>query len=47
MSPGEILIWAQLVASLGVGAGGMGVLKWGFNVERRLLRLEIKNKVTA
>ena len=47
MSPAEILVWAQLVGSLGVGAGGMGLFRWGFNVERRLLRLEYKNKVTA
>lgn len=47
MSPVDLLGWAQLAASLGLGAGGLGVLKWGFNVERRLMRLEVKAKVTV
>lgn len=29
----------------GVLAGGAGMLKWGMNVERRLVRVEIKTGV--
>lgn len=42
----DLIALAQVVGSLGIGAGGIGVLKWGFQVETRLLRLELANKVT-
>lgn len=32
----------QLVTSSGVLAGGLGLLKWGLTVERRLLKMEVK-----
>jgi hypothetical protein len=41
----ELLAWAQVFASLGAGGAGMGVLRWGFGVERRLIRLELRNKI--
>lgn len=36
----------QLVTSTGVLAGGLGLLKWGLAVERRLLTIEVKTGVT-
>ncbi|TWI46587.1 hypothetical protein IP92_02946 [Pseudoduganella flava] len=35
----------QLVTSTGVLAGGLGLLKWGLAVERRLLTIEVKTGV--
>lgn len=35
----------QLANSLGVFAGGLGLLKWGLSVERRLLKIEVKTGV--
>lgn len=32
----------QLVTSTGVLAGGLGLLKWGLAVERRLVLIEVK-----
>jgi hypothetical protein len=34
----------QLLTSSGVLVGGLGVLKWAFSMERRVIRLEEKNK---
>jgi hypothetical protein len=31
----------SLVSSTGVLAGGLGLLKWGLAVERRLFRIEV------
>lgn len=42
MSALEVL---QLVTSSGVLAGGLGLLKWGLTVEKRLLKIEIKTGV--
>lgn len=36
----------QLVTSSGVLAGGLGLLKWGLAVERRLIRMEITTGVS-
>jgi hypothetical protein len=36
----------QLVTSSGILAGGLGLLKWGLTVERRLLKIEVKTKIT-
>lgn len=36
----------QLVTSSGVLAGGLGLLKWGLAVERRLYRIEVKTGVS-
>lgn len=47
MTPAEILLYAQLGASLGLGAGGIGFCKWCFGIERRVYRLELKAKVTV
>lgn len=35
----------QLLTSSGVFAGGLGVLKWAFSTERRLLVLELKTGI--
>jgi hypothetical protein len=35
----------QLATSSGVLAGGVGVLKWAFSIEKRLLKIEILNTV--
>jgi hypothetical protein len=32
----------QLAMSSGILAGGVGVLKWGLGIERRLYRVELK-----
>lgn len=32
----------QIITSSGVLAGGLGLLKWGLTVERRLLKVEVK-----
>lgn len=32
----------QLLTSSGVFAGGLGILKWAFSVERRVMRVEMK-----
>lgn len=37
----------SLLTSSGVFAGGLGVLKWAFKTERRLLVLEVKNGIKA
>jgi hypothetical protein len=42
MSALEVL---QLVTSSGVLAGGLGLLKWGLTVEKRLLKVEIRTGV--
>lgn len=34
----------QLASSLGIMSGGFGVLRWAFTVERRLMKLEVKNE---
>lgn len=31
----------QLVTSSGILAGGLGVLKWGISMERRVMRCEV------
>lgn len=36
----------QLITSSGILAGGLGLLKWGLTVERRLLKIEVKTKIT-
>jgi len=36
---GEVV---QLLMSLGVLSGGLGLAKWGLSVEKRLTRLEFK-----
>lgn len=35
----------QLVTSTGILAGGLGLLRWGLAVERRLLKIEVKTGV--
>lgn len=35
----------SLLTSSGVFAGGLGVLKWAFKTERRLMVLELKNGI--
>jgi len=37
----------QMAVSTGVLAGGLGLLKWGLAVERRLLKIELKTGVEA
>lgn len=37
----------QLVTSTGVLAGGLGLLKWGLAVERRLVLIEVKTGITS
>lgn len=32
----------QLVTSSGILAGGLGLLKWGLAVERRMIKMEVK-----
>jgi hypothetical protein len=34
----------QLGLSLGVFSGGLGLAKWGLNVERRLYKLELRTE---
>ncbi len=34
----------QFATSSGVLAGGLGILKWGFTLERRMTRLELKDE---
>lgn len=36
----------QLITSSGVLAGGLGLLRWGLAVERRLMKVEVKIGVT-
>jgi hypothetical protein len=36
----------QLVTSTGVLAGGLGLLKWGLSVERRLMKVELRTGAT-
>jgi hypothetical protein len=38
----EALKIVSLISSTGVLAGGLGILKWGLTVERRLFRVEVK-----
>lgn len=33
--------------STGILSGGIGVLKWAFSVERRVMALELKNGIRA
>lgn len=33
---------ACMLSSTGVLAGGLGLAKWGFGIERRMMRLEMK-----
>ncbi|MGL5181203.1 hypothetical protein [Herbaspirillum huttiense] len=35
----------QLATSTGVLAGGVGVLKWAFSIERRLMKIEVLTNV--
>ena len=35
----------SLLTSSGVLAGGLGILKWGWNTERRLIVLEMKTGI--
>lgn len=35
----------SMLTSSGVFAGGLGVLKWAFKTERRLMVLEVKNGI--
>jgi hypothetical protein len=35
----------QLAMSSGILAGGLGLLKWGLAVERRLIKIEVKTGV--
>jgi hypothetical protein len=37
----------QLVTSSGILAGGLGILKWGLTVERRLVKIEVKMGIEA
>jgi len=37
----------QIVTSSGILAGGLGLLKWGLTVERRLLKVEVKTGITS
>lgn len=39
------LEFIQVVTSTGVLAGGLGLLKWGLAVERRLIKVEMKTGV--
>jgi hypothetical protein len=34
-----------IATSSGVLAGGLGILKWGLTVERRLLKIEVKTGI--
>lgn len=43
----SVLEAIQMANSLGVFAGGLGLLKWGLAVERRLLKVELKTGVEA
>jgi len=36
----------QIAQALGLFSGGVGLLKWGLTVERRLLKVEVKTGVT-
>lgn len=47
MPPAEVLAWAGLLSGSGVFAGGIGFCKWCFGIERRVYRLEVKNKITV
>jgi hypothetical protein len=35
----------QMITSSGVLVGGLGLLKWGLTVERRLMKVEVKTGV--
>lgn len=35
----------QLATSSGILAGGIGVLKWGWAIEKRVTKLEIKEEM--
>lgn len=39
------LEFIQVVTSTGVLAGGLGLLKWGLAVERRLIKVELRTGV--
>lgn len=36
----------QLAQALGLGSLGLGLLKWGLTVERRLLKIEVTTGAT-
>lgn len=36
-----------LLTSSGVCAGGLGILRWGLSVEKRVMRLELKNGIVV
>nr|DAD55499.1 MAG TPA: hypothetical protein [Corticoviridae sp.] len=35
----------QLATSTGVLAGGLGIAKWAFGIERRLMKIEVLNSM--
>jgi hypothetical protein len=35
----------QLAQALGLGSLGLGLMKWGLTVERRLLKIEVKTRI--
>lgn len=35
----------QLANSTGVLAGGLGIVKWAFSIERRLMKIEVINNI--
>ena len=35
----------QLATSTGVLAGGLGIVKWAFGIERRLMKIEVINSI--
>lgn len=35
----------QLATSTGVLAGGLGIVKWAFSIERRLMKIEVINNL--
>jgi hypothetical protein len=37
----------SLLTSSGVCAGGFGVLKWAIGIEKRLIRVELRNGIKA
>jgi hypothetical protein len=45
MTLDEVLKVFGILSSTGVLAGGWGLCKWGFGIERRMIRLEMKNGI--
>jgi hypothetical protein len=37
----------QIANATGILAGGLGLLKWGLTVERRLLKVEVKTGIES